>query len=82
MYAGGVELYWQTIPMHKFYEELAQILETEQVDPAQELASFETWDSLAALSITAAVRASYNVVLNSNDLKSAKTAGDLANVIS
>ena len=68
--------------MNKFYEELAQILEADQVDPAQELASFETWDSLAALSITAATRATYGVVLTSSDLKSARTAGDLANVVS
>jgi acyl carrier protein len=68
--------------MHKFYEELAQILETDQVDPAQELASFETWDSLAALSITAAVRAGFGVVLTSDDLKRSKTAGELAGLVS
>jgi acyl carrier protein len=68
--------------MNKFYEELAQILEADQVEPAQELASFETWDSLAALSITASVRATYGVVLTSDDLKRSRTAGDLADLVS
>jgi acyl carrier protein len=67
--------------MNKFYQELAEILEAEQIDPARELSSFETWDSLAALSITASVRASYGVVLTSDDLKRAKTAADLESVV-
>ena len=68
--------------MNRFYEELSEILEAEQVEPAQELASFETWDSLAALSITASVRASFGVVLTAEDLKRSRTAGDLAELVS
>jgi len=63
--------------MNKFYEELRQILEEDQIEPARKLDSFVAWDSLAALSLTAAVRANFGVVLTAEDLKRPGTVGDL-----
>lgn len=63
--------------MQKLYQELAEILEVDEVDPDQKLEEFETWDSLAALSLVASVRTNFGVAITSEDLARVKTPADL-----
>ena len=67
--------------METLYEELREILEVDQVDPDQVLADFETWDSLAALSLVASVSANFGVTLSRGDLRQVTTVGDLENLV-
>jgi acyl carrier protein len=63
--------------VEKLYQELAEILEVDEVDPSRKLEEFETWDSLAALSLVASVRTNFGVTITSEDLARAKTPADL-----
>jgi acyl carrier protein len=67
--------------METLYNELREILEVDEVNPDQILADFETWDSLAALSLVASVSANYGVTLSRGDLRSVTTVGDLENLV-
>jgi acyl carrier protein len=67
--------------VEKLYQELAEILEVDEVDPSRKFAEFETWDSLAALSLVASVRSNFGVVITSEDLSRAKTPADLEALI-
>ena len=67
--------------MEKLYQELADILEVDEVHPDQELHGFEAWDSLAALSLVAFVRSSFDVTLTSEDLRRATTVADLEQLV-
>ena len=67
--------------MEKLYLDLAEILEVDVVHPGQELEGFESWDSLVALSLVVSVRASYGVVITTEDLRRAKTVADLEQLI-
>ena len=67
--------------METLYEELREILEVDQVDPAQVLTDFENWDSLAALSLVASVSANFGVTLSRGDLRQVTTVGDLENLV-
>lgn len=46
-----------------------------------EFKELEDWSSLVALSIIAMVDEEYEVILNGNDIRNAKTLGDLLKVI-
>ena len=67
--------------MERLYQELAQILEVDEVDRNRKLQEFETWDSLAALSLVASVRTTFGVTITSEDLARAKTPADLEALI-
>jgi acyl carrier protein len=67
--------------MEKLYEELREILEVDEVRPDQVLADFETWDSLAALSLVASVSTNFGVTLSRADFREMTTVGDLENVV-
>ena len=67
--------------METLYNELREILEVDDVNADQILADFETWDSLAALSLVASVSANYGVTLSRGDLRSVTTVGDLENLV-
>ena len=67
--------------MNKLYQELADILEVDSVEPNQTLEEFETWDSLAALSLVVSVRANFGVTIDSADLRRAKTIKDLEQLV-
>ena len=67
--------------METLYNELREILEVDDVNADQVLADFETWDSLAALSLVASVSANYGVTLSRGDLRSVTTVGDLENLV-
>jgi acyl carrier protein len=64
-----------------FYVKLATILDVEEVMPDNTLADFESWDSLSALSILALADSEYGVTLRAEELRSAVTAEDLANLL-
>jgi len=67
--------------MTKLYQSLAEILMEDEVRPDQELQGFEEWDSLAALSLVVSVRANYDVVITTEDLRRITTVGDLEQLV-
>ncbi|HMK84769.1 MAG TPA: acyl carrier protein [Steroidobacteraceae bacterium] len=74
----------QTIPKQAdrtvdgIYAQLAQILELEELTAEVVLADCEYWDSLTVLSIIAMLDASFGVHLTASELRSMRSAGDLA----
>ncbi|MFZ4395734.1 MAG: acyl carrier protein [Kiritimatiellia bacterium] len=64
--------------MQELYTKLADILEVDEVKPQDVLRNFESWDSLAALSIIATANAMFGVTLSGEELRQIKTAGELA----
>ena len=67
--------------MDKFLDEMAEILEEDQVGADDELDSFESWDSLAVLSVLAMADSDFGVTLTAEDANGAKTVGDLYTLI-
>ncbi len=67
--------------LDQFYENLAEILDVESVGPDDVLRDFDAWDSLTALSVIAMCDSKYGVTLGSEDLASAKTAGELQAIV-
>jgi acyl carrier protein len=67
--------------METLYQELREILEVDEINADQVLADFETWDSLAALSLVASVSANYGLTLSRGDLRQVTTVGDLENLV-
>lgn len=68
--------------MDDFLAEMAEILEEDAVAPADELANFESWDSLAGLSVVAMADSMFGAKLSAQDLRSAETVQDLYQLIS
>jgi acyl carrier protein len=65
----------------KLYEQLAEILDVEQVRPEDVLGDFEAWDSLAILSVLALADSKYGVAIKAEEIRSVVSALDLANMI-
>jgi acyl carrier protein len=65
----------------KFYEQLAKILDIEEVKPENVLKDFEAWDSLAILSVLAMADSTYGVSIKAEEIRSVTTAADLANLV-
>ena len=65
----------------KFYEQLAEILDVEEVKPGNALKDFETWDSLAILSVLAMADSKYGVTIKAEEIRSVVTAEELANIV-
>ena len=65
----------------KFYEQLAQILDVEEVKPEDALKDFETWDSLAILSVLAMADSKYSVTIKAEEIRSVNTAEELAKLV-
>ena len=63
--------------METLYAKLAEILEVDQVNATDELASFDVWDSLTRLSILAMLDSSFGVNLAASDFKTMRTIADL-----
>lgn len=63
--------------MDEFLTEMADILEEDSVEPTAELNSFESWDSLAGLSVLAMADSNFGVTLTAEDIAGAKTVEDL-----
>ena len=67
--------------MANLLESLAEILEVDEVDPSRPLRDYDTSDSLAALSVVAAMKANFGVTINSAELQNTKTAADLERLV-
>ena len=63
--------------MQNIYNQLAEILEAEQVEANDVLSEFDYWDSLTVLSILAMLDANYGVNLTAVDIRAMTSAGDL-----
>ena len=59
--------------MEDFLEQMAEIMEVDNVNLSDELASFEAWDSLTTLSIIALADDEYQVSLTNAEIADAKT---------
>ena len=67
--------------MDEFLTEMAEILEEDSVSATDQLDSFESWDSLAVLSVIAFADAQFGVNLMGQDINEAQTVGDLHQLI-
>lgn len=67
--------------MENFLEQMSEILEVDQVNLADNLTSFEAWDSLATLSIIAMADEEYGVSLVNQEIIDSKTVEGLYNLI-
>jgi acyl carrier protein len=67
--------------MENFESVVAELLEVDAVNPEDELAAFECWDSLTILSIIAVADTNYGVTLSALDVNDAKTIGGLKEMI-
>lgn len=67
--------------MEAIYEQLAELLEVDQVNDNDVLEDFECWDSLTILSIIAWIAENYNKTYLAKDIKDAKTVGGIINLI-
>ena len=65
----------------EFYQRLAEILDLEEVKPENALGDFETWDSLAILSVLAMVDSKYGVSIKADEIRSVVTAADVVNLV-
>ena len=67
--------------MDEFLKEMAEILEEDSVSADAELESFESWDSLAALSVAALADSDFGVNLSAQEIKDARTIEGLYQLI-
>ena len=58
-------------------QRLAEILDIEEVKPEDVLKDFETWDSLAVLSVLAMADSKYGVSIKAEEIRSVVTAAEL-----
>ena len=63
--------------MDEFLDEMAEILEEDAVNATDPLDEFESWDSLAALSVAALADAQFGVSMSSQEINEATTIEDL-----
>jgi acyl carrier protein len=63
--------------MDEFLSEMAEILEEDSVSATDELESFDSWDSLAALSVAALADSAFGVNMSSQEINAASTIEDL-----
>lgn len=63
--------------MEKMKEQLAELLEVDEVKDSDVLEDFEFWDSLTILSIIAWASENYGKTLLAKDINKAKTVGGL-----
>lgn len=67
--------------MDKFLAEMAEILEEDSVQATDELERFESWDSLAVLSVVAMADEQFGVNLSAQDIRRADTVAELYQII-
>lgn len=67
--------------MEKYLEQMAELMEEDEINPSDEITSFEAWDSLTSLSIIALADDEYGITLSANDILEAKTIEGLYNLI-
>lgn len=67
--------------MQVFYDNMAEILEVDEVKPNDILQDFENWDSLTILSVLAMLDANFGVNMTAKNLQKIETVGELATFI-
>ena len=67
--------------MQKFLEEIADILDADDVKESDVLADFDEFDSLSVLTIISLAGSKYKKVLTAQDVRNCKTVKDLYNLI-
>lgn len=67
--------------MDDFYENLAEILDVDEVKAEDELDDFENWDSLGILEIIVMIDEKYGVTIDGKEVKPLTTAGDLEKLV-
>jgi acyl carrier protein len=67
--------------MDEFIEQMAELLEEDKVNAADEITSFDAWDSLTSLSIIALVGDEYGVSISAKDILESKSIGGLYKLI-
>jgi acyl carrier protein len=65
----------------EFNQRLAAILDVEEVKPGNVLKDFDSWDSLAILSVLAMADAKYGVSIKAEEIRAVGTADDLARLV-
>jgi acyl carrier protein len=63
--------------MNEFLAEMAEILEEDSVTADDELKNFESWDSLAVLSVVALVDSQFGINMSAQEINEAETIGQL-----
>lgn len=67
--------------MESFLQELADILEVDQVEPGDVLADFEDWDSLSVLSTIAMIDGKFRVSVSAAEINQTATAQALYDLV-
>lgn len=67
--------------MEKIYKKLQDLLDVESLDRSAILEEFDDWDSLCIITLITFLDKEYSVNLYTNELKAAKTIGDLMDLI-
>ncbi|PAF45169.1 acyl carrier protein [Helicobacter sp. 11S02596-1] len=67
--------------MEKVYEKLQDLLEVESLCDSDILDDFEDWDSLSIITLITFLDKEYGVNLYTQDIKGAKSVGDLIALI-
>lgn len=67
--------------MQVFYDNMAEILEVDEVKPNDILQDFENWDSLTILSVLAMLDANFGVNMTAKNLQKIETVGELATFV-
>jgi acyl carrier protein len=65
----------------EFYQQLAAILDIEEVKPENVLKDYDQWDSLAILSVLALADSQYGITIRAGEIRQVVTAADLAALI-
>ncbi|MBD8881902.1 MULTISPECIES: acyl carrier protein [Rhodanobacter] len=68
--------------MEEFLKEMADILDEETVKEDDRLDGFESWDSLAVLSVVAMADSRYRATFAAREIRGATTVGDLYRLLS
>jgi len=67
--------------MDKFLEQIADILEEDQINLSDKLVDFDAWDSLAQLSIIALADEEYGVTISAMEIREAETVDGIKKII-
>jgi acyl carrier protein len=67
--------------MDGFYEELAEVLEEDEIAAEVEMDDLEEWDSLGVLSVIAMIDSKFGVMISSEEIADVVTAGDLERLV-
>ena len=67
--------------MEQFLKEMAEILEVDIVQPHDLFNDFESWDSLAQLSVIALADSQYGVIISKLELKELTKIADIKELI-